>query len=540
MEYGISRRVLSLAGAVLMLFSMSVMAAADISGQIKERLTPLLGKSSGTVTIDSTKIPAGVAKFYEDGKFQPLWNDRARLAALIQNIEGLYSDGLHPADYSLITLKRYHSQLTGQQKLSAAQMANTDIVATDAYLRALLHLYHGKVDPSSLDSRWNFNLREMNKESGIRVALASARQGELKQVFDNARPPYPSYDHMRKALARLRNEATKGQWVVVPAGPALKPNGTDARVPLLRQRLKQTGLYTGELSDSQVYDAALADAVSRYQQQQLLTGDGIVGPATLKELNTPIKDRIDQLRVNLERARWVMHDLEGDFVLVDVAGYRIAYIKDGRVVWTSRVQVGKPYRSTPIFQSKVTYLTFNPTWTIPPTIFKQDTLPAIRKDRGYLTRNNMKVLNSKGEAISASSVNWNNPGNILIRQSAGPNNALGQMVIRFPNDYAIYLHDTPHQGLFGKDERATSSGCIRVERILELAELLLDDPNKWSQSGIQTELANGKTQNISLKTQVPILLAYWTVDITDSGVNFRPDIYDRDAGILKALGASQR
>jgi len=222
--------------------------------------------------------------------------------------------------------------------------------------------------------------------------------------------------------------------------------------------------------------------------------------------------------------------------VVDIAGYQVVYYKDGKPVWRSRVQVGKPYRSTPVFKSKITYLTLNPTWTVPPTILKNDILPKLRRNPGYLAANRIRVLDSQGRELSPASVDWANPRGIVLRQDAGPGNSLGRLVIRFPNDYAVYMHDTPHQELFASEQRTYSSGCIRVEHPRELAELLLDDPVQWNRAGIDRAIDTLKTQTVMLPRPVPLLLAYWTVDLREDGrVGFRPDVYRRDPPLLAAL-----
>jgi murein L,D-transpeptidase YcbB/YkuD len=219
-----------------------------------------------------------------------------------------------------------------------------------------------------------------------------------------------------------------------------------------------------------------------------------------------------------------------------VAGYKVSYFKGGEPIWRSRVQVGKPYRSTPIFKSKIHYITLNPTWTVPPTILRNDVLPKVRKDPGYLARNNIRVLNSSGQIIAAAQVDWSKPGNVVLRQDAGADAALGRAVIRFPNNYAVYLHDTPHKELFDQNQRAFSSGCIRVERVLELVKLLLADTKSWDGAAIDAALATGNTRNVYLSNPIPILLAYWTVDSGDDNhLAFKPDIYNRDKQLLAAL-----
>ena len=324
---------------------------------------------------------------------------------------------------------------------------------------------------------------------------------------------------------------------MIPAGPVLKLGMQDARVPLLGKRLQiASGLAEANNKPSSVYDKTMVQAVKRFQKESYQDADGVIGPSTLRKLNTPIDHQINQVRANLERLRWFHNEYKNDYVLVDLAGYRIYYMQDGKPVWQSRVQIGKAYRQTPIFKSEINYITLNPTWTIPPTILNEDALPAIRRSHSYLTRNHIRVLDNNGKEISANVVNWSHPGNITLRQDAGSGNSLGQLVIRFPNAYSVYMHDTPHQAMFGANQRAFSSGCIRVERVQELAVLLLNDPEKWNRATLETELSTKKTRNVTLSKKVPVLLAYWTVDVgTDGRVSFKPDVYEQDAKVIKAL-----
>ncbi|MDQ8038101.1 MAG: L,D-transpeptidase family protein [Pedobacter sp.] len=500
-----------------------------IADVIRARLESHLDSKSA-LRVANTSVPQAVVQFYAERDWQPVW-DETRFQALLTQLAELYTDGLTPDDYSFSLLER------SQKITDPGLLAERDMVATRAYLLALVHLYKGKVDPVRLDSHWNFDSRQLDPITGLNFARDAASKNELENVFNQARPDLPQYNAMRTALARLRSIALAGGWPELPAGPVLKPGMSDARLPLLRQRLQIAGLlpYTVP-AEPDIYDDELKAAVQRFQQESYLDADGVIGPGTRNELNVPVSTRIDQIRANLERARWFMHEIKDDFVIVDLAGYRIAYVHGNEVKWRSRVQIGKEYRSTPVFKSVITYITLSPGWVVPPTIFREDALPAIRRNRDYLTRNRMSVYNAAGQKISPGSVNWNKPGNITLRQDPGPGGALGEVVIRFVNPYSVYLHDTPHKGMFNASQRATSSGCIRVENIHELAELLLDDDKKWNREAMQKVIDERKTRNVTLKKKIPILLAYWTVDMGEDGyVSFKPDVYKRDPQVVKAL-----
>jgi murein L,D-transpeptidase YcbB/YkuD len=326
----------------------------------------------------------------------------------------------------------------------------------------------------------------------------------------------------------------------VPEGPTLKKEMTDSRVLLLRKRLSITGDLEADALNSEHFDDPLEQAVIRFQNRHHLTADGAVGKQTLATLNVPVEDRVDQIKINLERARWVLHAISGEFVIVDIAGFEIFVYKDDRFLWTSRVQVGRPFRRTPVFKSEIKYLELNPTWTVPPGILAKDILPAVKKDPNYLKDRNIKVIDRNGKVVNQDSIDWskytgpNFP--YRLRQDPGPINALGLIKIMFPNQHLVYIHDTPSKSLFERADRTFSSGCIRTEKPFELAEILLDHPDKWNPESFKQIIDSGRTQSITLPKPVPVLLFYWTVSVRPDGtVRFKRDPYQRDAGVLEGL-----
>ena len=285
---------------------------------------------------------------------------------------------------------------------------------------------------------------------------------------------------------------------------------------------------------SDLYDATVQAAMRRFQERMGLVVDGKLDARMITELNVPLDERITQLLVNLDRGRVLLHDLPDEFVVVNIAAYSIYLVRGQEIVWNARVQVGKTYRRTPMFRSDIDYLVLNPTWTVPPGIIRNDILPDARRDPASITRRGLNVLDANGNKVDPASINWSKfkSGNIpyTLRQEPGPKNALGGVKIMFPNSYSVYLHDTPSQSKFEETDRAFSSGCVRVERPLELAELLLADPEAWSTARIEQAVDAGHTQNVTLPNKVPVLLAYWTAWVDPQGrVNFRRDVYGQDA-----------
>jgi murein L,D-transpeptidase YcbB/YkuD len=473
--------------------------------------------------------------FYLQRGFRSAWSDEQDVVQLMNGLARTALDGLAPADFHAADLARLHAQ-AAQPTVTAEQQAQFDIAATRTCLEALLALRRGKVDPVRLDMAWNAEPIGMDPREDVKALFAAIDGHRVAQAFNQAPPREPLYTNLRQGLARLRAVEAHGGWAPIASTVELAPGVVDPAVKTLRARLVAGGYLEPRKGPGTTFDAPLTAALKKFQGEQYLPVTGRLTPVTLAALNVPVQERIDQVRVNMERARWLLYKLDGTFVVVDIAGYKMALYRDGKAIWRSRVQVGKPVRNTPMFQSQITYVTFNPTWTVPPTILVQDVLPKILKNPNYLAANHMRVLDRQGLVVNPATVDWRTARGLTLRQDAGPTNSLGQVVIRFPNPYSIYLHDTPHRELFKQEMRATSSGCIRVEHPLQLVELLFNDPEHWGAEAIQAQLATGKTANVHLPIKIPVLLAYWTVDLGEQGrVAYKPDVYGQDQALLRAL-----
>jgi murein L,D-transpeptidase YcbB/YkuD len=461
----------------------------------------------GEASVASTIV---VPDFYERREFRLAWEKRSLIDDVFRAIRDSEADGLDPKDYHLIPLERLRRELEASPTPNASMRADFDILLTDALVRLGYHLMFGKVDPERLDPAWNMSREIIGFEPAVIIQHALDSDA-LYQAIDNEKPKHPLYTDLKAVLAKYRAIKASGGWPQIPAGPTLELGMRHERVIPLRRRLIMTGdLAPGSSESAQIFDSMLAEAVKVFQRRHGFTADGTVGTETLAALNVPVEDRIQQLRVNLERARWVLPSLGSTFIVVNVAGYHAHYVKDGQMLWQGRAQVGRPYRQTPIFKADMTYVVFNPTWTVPPTILTNDYLPTLKRDPGYAQRKGLKVIDRAGRVIDPGQVDWsrysssNSP--YLLRQDAGPRNALGRVKFIFPNDHAVFLHDTPNKTLFDKNERAFSSGCIRVENAVELSQLLLNSQEGWNRKAIDRVIESGKTRTVFLHQPIPVLM----------------------------------
>jgi L,D-transpeptidase YcbB len=525
--------------------------ANPLAEAIRERIDHLRYEKQQDVRGARIIVDELVARYYEAQQFQPAWQDAAKLDQLVASIDDLRNDGLDPNDYHLEALLSYRLDVRMKSPLTLQDRADLELLATDAFMLGLYHVYLGKVDPVKLSSQWNFSQRPTPTfDEGLQRFSARLAAGEIREAFDGARPAHAWYQRGRDRLKDYRAIAAAGGWPMLADGPTLKPGMSDARIPVLRQRLAITKDLmptpgTVAAADPTLYDATLEQGVKAFQERHGLAADGAIGPGTRAAMNVPVAERIDQIRINLERGRWTLHEIKGEFVLVDVAGFYVSYFRNDEPIWTSRVVVGKDQRETPIFRSRITYVVFNPTWTIPPGILVKDKLPVLKRNPGALKAMNIRVLDRSGREVNPSSVNWNQYGPSRLPpyqfvQDPGPNNALGLVKVMFPNPYLVYLHDSPAKSLYEQDQRTFSSGCIRVQKPFELAELVLNDP-QWNRQSIDAVIATKQTRTVNLKTPVPVLILYWTAQPRPDGqVNFRNDVYGRDPPTLAALNSDFR
>ncbi|MCC5795474.1 MAG: L,D-transpeptidase family protein [Chromatiales bacterium] len=522
-----------------------------LAGPAASALTPEQENLSGRVAALAedyrvSTIPVAdrwfLIRFYERRQFTPAWAEAAKRDVLFATLASSARHGLDPDDYHLQRLMELDALLRTEPTPKLA--ADIDLLATDALARLAFHLRFGKVNPEQLEPSWNFT-REIGGASPVSAVNRLVEAEDLMGLLDQLAPREQHYLELMEALSVYRRIEAEGGWPHLPAGPTLREGMRDPRVAVLRRRLAVTGDLAGHQppEDGQLLDEALAEAVRHFQRRHGLDADAAVGPRTREALNVPVSARIDQLRINLERARWIFRDLEPRYIITNIARFKVSLVEDGEVVWSTRSVVGRPYRQTPVFKARMSYLVFNPTWTVPPGILRRDLLPEIRQDPGTLARRNMTLIDMQGRPVDPSTIDWAAAARsfpYMIRQEPGPENALGRVKFMFPNPHHVYMHDTPARELFGHTDRTFSSGCIRLESPLELARILLEPTGQWDEAAIQRTLATGRSRTVQLPEPLAVLMIYGTA-VPDNGVlMFLPDVYDRDQRLLAALDADFR
>jgi murein L,D-transpeptidase YcbB/YkuD len=500
--------------------------AQTLEARVKALGTPA-GKVVAGVPIVATKF---IQSFYAARKYAPAWTRSDNRMALKRAVSRSAEDGLLPSDAHASSLAN----------INGAPLADQEIVLTDALARLLYQLYYGKIEPRRLEPNWNFARPVIEREPASLVN-AALEAGQLESLIEDAKLKHPFYRVLKLGLARYRQLAARGGWSPVPAGRVLKPGDNDPRVRAIRERLAVTGEHsTPPEGDPNVFDAALEAGVRKFQTNHGLDADGVIGAATTSAMSLPVEARIDQIRGSLERARWVLRSaLSNDMIIVNIAGYRLRLFFDSKAQWDTQVIVGKSYTQTPVFTEQLKQIVFNPDWTVPSSIARNEILPKAKADPGYLTANNYVLKDAKG-IVDSRTIAWTamSASNFpyMIVQQPGPSNALGLVKFLFPNKHSVYLHDTPNRELFDKTTRTFSHGCIRVQDPLKLAELILAKKNGWTRAQIDRAVASGKLTNVAPRGEISVLLLYWTAEPAASGgIVFHDDPYKRDPKLIEAL-----
>ena len=494
-------------------------------------------------------------RFYLERTYRPAWsgNDGPLPVAdsLVAAVKNSYRDGLQPEDYHLDAIEEILSTIRDRQRRGQEphhlRLVDLDLLLTDAFLVLGSHLLRGRIDPVTFDPEWHPSRRETDMGAILHDAIEERNIG---QTLHSLLPDHTEYFRLRESLARYRQIQDDGGWPVIPGGPTMRKGDTGERVAALRERLMLAGDYDyneATAADELTFDESLEKAVIGFQSRHGLETDGLVGRETLSHLNTSVEQRLQQVLINMERWRWLPENLGERYIIVNIANFELDVIENGEPVMNMRVIVGRHYRRTPVFTGSMTYLVLSPFWHIPPGITANDVLPQVRRDTGYLANNNIRVFRGWGAdapEVDPATVDWsaitprNNP--YRFRQDPGPNNSLGLVKFMFPNRFNVYLHDTPARELFARVQRDFSSGCIRVEKPVELTQYLLADRPEWTREAITAAMRRPAERTVRLQRPVPVHILYWTAWAEEDGtIHFRRDIYNRDQRLYDALHSQE-
>jgi murein L,D-transpeptidase YcbB/YkuD len=447
----------------------------------------------------------------------PLWLDPNglhgdRVFALANAVLETEQDGMRIDAYPVASIAQALS-IVEQSRPSAEQLADADIILTASFVALGEDYLTGQVDPKSVAQNWHIDPLDDDVDSALVRAI---RVSALDRSLQSMRPQDPDYAALRKALDQYQRLVVKGGWSGVPDGKPAKPGELMSadRVNALRQRLSAEGYLPAQnaqnASASGVYDAALAGAVANFQAHHAIAVDSMLGKETVEALNQSAAYRAAQIAANLERLRWLPRKFGLRYIYVNVPAFTLTAYDHGEKALDMKVIVGQDFedKATPVFSDVMETVVFRPYWNVTPDIAAKEIFP--KMSSGYLAENNYELYQENGET--------------RVRQKPGDKNALGLVKFLFPNDFNIYLHDTPNHELFEKDVRAFSHGCIRVEKPAELAQWVLG----WDAARVDAAMHGSDNNSVKVPQKIPVFITYGTAYIRDNQLFFGNDLYDRD------------
>ena len=455
--------------------------------------------------------------FYRDRGFAPLWLENAataaRTTAAAKYLGGIAADGLDPTDYPVPSFSAADAQ----------SLAEAELRFTHTILDYARHAQTGRVHFSRMSGDVHYEVDLPDPAATLAKMAATSDAAPVLAAFN---PPHEQYKALKAKLAEARGGAPEKEIVRIPEGPTLKPGMEDMRVALLRRRLDVPGDQ-----DNHRFDKEVAEAVMNFQKNAGLTADGLAGSATIRAINGPRRgSRVDAILATMERWRWMPRDLGRNHSILNIPDFTLKVVKNGTVAWQTRVVVGKAVTKTPLISDTMKFITVNPTWNVPPSIIANEYLPALQQDPGVLDRMGLRLEE-------------NRDGTVRIYQPPGDSNALGRLRFNFPNKFLVYQHDTPDKNLFGRDVRAYSHGCMRVQDPVKYAEVLLSitQPGEdYSQERIRRMFGPGEL-NINFPRPLPVHITYQTAYVDDAGkLVIRDDIYGHDAALMAVLKGGER
>ena len=501
---------------------------ADAIGQ-------LLSGEAKSLPLPVRQEQAALQSYYVDAGGRPIWRTPVRMRGLVSALRAADQEGLEPSVYPTAHLVRLAGIAGFGGYESAAQV---ELYFSAIFLRFARDMKVGRFLPTKIDPNLYWQKKEIDP---VRALELMAEAPDMQSFITQWQPGILDYAKLKSVLTAYRDVEAAGGWPAVPHVDVIKPGEENPAVVAVHARLELTDeqLHGARDRESPVYDDVLVGAVKRFQHQHGLEADGVIGKRTIFAMNIPVADRIQQIIVTMERWRWMPEDLGPSHIRVNIAGYELRRVRNGQLEELMRVVVGKPYHQTPVFSDEIEHLEFNPYWNVPYSIAVNEELPKLKTNPAARAARGFEAV-VDGRGVSLTSINWSTMSRsnfpVRLRQKPGPDNALGRVKFMFPNRFNVYMHDTPARSLFGRAERAFSHGCIRLARPIDLAEQVLAEIPGWDRSRIDAVLNSQERTVVRLSSKLPVHLTYATVWVApDGSVQFRPDIYNRDAKLEKAL-----
>ncbi len=524
------------------------MAYPGLGQQSEIRTIVAAGRLEGMRWPNLADLRDPLMRFYEPAGFAPAWvhDGKAVPAALslLDTFQHADMKGLNPEDYDA---SRWRDRVkTLQDAPSQTTVALFDVALTVCAMRYASALHQGRIHPRNGEYGIPVGGKEFDPGTFLRGQVVGS--SNVQAALDGIEPPFAAYRRTEQALVRYLELAKREDGETLPAvRKTIEPGQTYAGVPRLTRLLQLVGDLPQDADvapDSQIYTPVLVDAVKRFQRRHGLDEDGRLGAATVRQLNVPLKDRVHQLQLALERWRWLPTTLSTPSIFVNIPDFRLRAVDENKkVALDMRVVVGRAMRTrTPVFTAEMTHIIFRPYWNVPRSILRNEILPDIERDRSYLARKNFEVTSYDGRVVSSGAVSDDvlaqlRQGKLMVRQVPGPGNALGLVKLIFPNENDVYLHDTPSTRLFARSRRDFSHGCIRVEKPAELAAWVLSSNPGWTLERVREAMQSGKDDvTVNLAKRIPVFIVYGTAIAYEHGeVHFSQDIYGFDAKLTAAL-----
>jgi len=494
---------------------------------------------------DFTNYREQVRQFYGPA-FSPAWTSNGaptpQARALVQALQRAEEKGLEPEDYDASRWKDRLARFASANPASSEELARFDLALTVSALRYVSHLHHGRLNPADFQSglkRTPFDAAAFLKREVVAAA-------DVPAALAQAEPASPEYRRALKAFQDYVVMALGGEGDPIPhTGEDLYPDNKYSGVMQLAARLRRTGDLSpdAKIARPEMYEEPLVSAMKHFEGRNGIEPDGILGPDTYSHLDVPLAQRAMQLKLALERWRWLPADPGTSFIAVNIPEFRLRAYENGRQSLTMKVIVGEASGAhTPIFADRIDSLVFRPYWRLPLHVQKYEVLPGLRKDPQYLAKNHIEVVNSAGQTVGALTpavLQQLGSGKLAIRQQPGDGNALGLVKFVFPSSEGIYLHGTSETNLFSSYRRDFSHGCIRLEHPTALAAWVLRNYPEWTPARVENAMVGDQSFSVKLGRSVPVFVTYDTAVVEENGdVHFFDDIYGQDASLQKALAAS--